>query len=73
MAFQDMDQKIDKLETGASTDETRKDLLQLVDQEKATMVYPTETPADDPQGTSCTRALNRSCHILDFVSQIFKV
>merc|ERR1719387_3299264 len=50
MAFQDMDEKIAQLETGATTDETRSDLLKLVDQEKATMKDPTDTPANDTKG-----------------------
>eukprot|EP00746_Dinoflagellata_sp_MGD_P067758 gnl/MRDRNA2_/MRDRNA2_27975_c0_seq1.p1 gnl/MRDRNA2_/MRDRNA2_27975_c0~~gnl/MRDRNA2_/MRDRNA2_27975_c0_seq1.p1 ORF type:complete len:238 (-),score=49.70 gnl/MRDRNA2_/MRDRNA2_27975_c0_seq1:392-1024(-) len=70
MAFQDMDEKIGQLETGASTEEFRQDLLKLIDQDKATMKDPTDTPADNPKGISNTRAVNRCCHILDFVSQI---
>merc|ERR1719335_2141909 len=77
MAFQDMDEKIAQLETLASTDETTKDLLKLVDHDKATMKDPTAAPASDPMGKgdpmSNTRAVNRCCHILDFVSQTLQV
>merc|ERR1719161_271006 len=70
MAFQDMDEKIAQIEKGASTDETRADLIKLVEKEKATMKDPKDAPANDPNGISNTRAINRCCHILDFVSQI---
>merc|ERR1719316_242192 len=73
MAFQDMDEKIDKLDKGAATEETKADLIKLIAAEKATMKNPTDAPADDPNGISNTRAINRCCHILDFVSQILGI
>merc|ERR1719428_2686151 len=76
MAFQDMDEKIAQLETSASTDETRSDLLKLVEKDKATMKDPTAAPPATPENKdpmSDTRAVNRCCHILDFVSQTLQV
>merc|ERR1719191_1913779 len=55
MAFQDMDEKIAQLETGASTGEAERDLLKLLEQEKTTMKDPTDAPANDPNGISNTR------------------